>query len=68
MKFSSLGILIGDEVLDSTADRIASSMAKPLIFLSKFLIPSIRASEIYSGKIFLRLASSYFPLNMGFIF
>ena len=57
-KFSSLSILIGDDVLLSMAASIVSSSENPFIFLSKFSIASISDFVIYFGKILFRFANS----------
>ena len=65
VKFSFLIIFTGDDVLVSGAAMMASSLAKPFIFVSKFWMPLIKAWFIYSGKISLMFANVKFPLNIG---
>ena len=60
--FSSLIIFTGEEVLASTAERMASSLAYPSIFRSNASIPSISASFSSSGRIPRRFVKVVSPL------
>ena len=53
---SFLFIVTGDELLVSTPVNIASALAKPAIFLSKYINPSFKVLVTKSGKISCKFA------------
>ena len=67
-KCSSLIILIGDDVLDSIAAKIALSSLNPLIFLSKFSNASFNEIVTGSGNNLFKFANVYSPLKIGLTF